>query len=99
MTTSEAESAISTSEIGTPLDYTSDVYQVYFELSDAQGIARHIIADFLGESRASGIASLAHGYVVSLPIQCVPDVVRRLSAQNIAIYQVVRYAKTTACWS
>jgi hypothetical protein len=42
---------------------------------------------------------LAHGYETELPIQCVPDLVRLLSAENIAVYQVVRYAKTNGVWA
>ncbi len=42
---------------------------------------------------------LAHGYETELPIQCVPDIVRLLSAENIAVYQVVRYAKTNRVWA
>jgi hypothetical protein len=37
-------------------------------------------------------------YEAELPIQCVPEIVKLLVAENIAVYQVVRYAKTTATW-
>lgn len=87
-----------TSEIGTPRDYSSDVYRVYFEVPDPSGIAGKIIADFVGSERAAAIVALAHGYEVELPIQCVPEIVRLLAAQNIAVYQVVRYAKTNGVW-
>ena len=94
----DAEPPYETSEIGTPRDYTSDVYRVYFELCDPSGAARKIIADFVGSERAENILALAHGYETELPIQCVPDLVRLLSAENIALYQVVRYAKTNEVW-
>ena len=87
------------SDIGTPKDYSSDVYRVYFEVSDPHGAAGKIIADFVGPHRAASMIVLAHGYETELPIQCVPDLVRMLSAENIAVYQVVRYAKTNGVWA
>lgn len=58
-----------------------------------------IIADFVGPHKAASMIVLAHGYETELPIQCVPDLVRLLSAENIAVYQVVRYAKTNGVWA
>lgn len=87
------------SEIGTPRDYSSDTYRVYFEVPDPHGTALKIIADYLGADRAKSMIVLAHGYETELPIQCVPDIVRLLSAENIAVYQVVRYAKTNRVWA
>lgn len=98
MQNSDADPPYETREIGTPLDYTSDVYRVYFEVRDSNGIAKRTIADFVGHQRAEKIIPLAHGYEIELPIQCVPDIIRLLSAENIAIYQVVRYAKTNESW-
>lgn len=94
-----ADPPYESTEIGTPRDYTSDLYRVYFELPDPSGIAGKIIADFVGSERATSIVALSHGYEVELPIQCVPDIVRLLSAENIAVYQVVRYAKTNGVWA
>lgn len=99
MKSSHAEPPYETSEIGTPLDYTSDVYRVYFEVRDPSGAAGKIIADFVGSERAANIVSLAHGYETELPIQCIPEIIRLLSAENIALYQVMRYAKTNGVWS
>jgi hypothetical protein len=95
----DADPPYTTAEIGTPRDYTSDVYRVYFEVPDPSGIAGKIIADFVGSERAASIIALAHGYETELPIQCVPEIVRLLSAENMAIYQVVRFAKTNKSWS
>jgi hypothetical protein len=95
----EADPPYETRELGMPQDYTSDVYRVYFEVADMSGIARKIMADFVGPARAAGVLALAHGYEVELPIQCVPEIVRLLSAENIAVYQVVRYAKTNGVWA
>lgn len=87
-----------TSEIGTPTDYTSDMYRVYLELADPFQVARRIIANFIGEKWAASLTPLAHGYELELPIQCVPEIVKLLVAENIAVYQVVRYAKTHGTW-
>lgn len=99
MKLTDADPPYTTAEIGTPRDYTSDVYRVYFEVPDPSGIAGKIIADFVGSERAASIIALAHGYETELPIQCVPEIVRLLSAENMAIYQVVRFAKTNKSWS
>ena len=94
----DAKPAYETLEIGTPLDYTNDVYRVYFEVPNATNEAKKIISAFIGAERSETIVTLAHGYEVELPIQCVPEVVRLLANSNIAVYQVVRYAKTNHSW-
>jgi hypothetical protein len=98
MKNNEADPPYETLEIGTPLDYTSDVYRVYFEVREHDGIVLGILTDFVGEDRAKGIIQLAHGYDIELPIQCVPDVLGLLCKENIAVYQVVRYAKSNITW-
>ena len=98
MKNTDAKPAYETLEIGTPLDYTDDVYRVYFEMPDSTHEGKKIISEFIGEARAEKIITLTHGYEVELPIQCVPDVVRLLSLANLAVYQVVRYAKTDSRW-
>jgi hypothetical protein len=98
MKNTDAEPPYETLEIGTPLDYTSDVYRVYFEVREHEGVVKEIISDFLGAERAEKIQTLTHGYEMELPIQCIPDIVRLLTNKNIAVYQVVRYAKTNSTW-
>ncbi len=98
MKKTDAEPPYETLEIGTPLDYTSDVYRVYFEVREHEGVVKEIMSDFLGTKRATKIATLAHGYEIELPIQCIPEVVKLLADRNIAVYQVVRYAKTNSTW-
>ena len=93
MKSTDAHPLYETKEIGTPLDYTDDLYRVYFELMDVDGKAGEIITGFLGAEQIDSIMKLDYGYEVELPIQSVPDIVRELSRHNIAIYQVVRYAK------
>ncbi|MGI9571435.1 MAG: hypothetical protein ACR2PH_17215 [Desulfobulbia bacterium] len=81
--------------IGTPLDYTEGLYRFYFEVQDTDGSAEEIFKKFLGPNRVGCLVRLGHGYELELPIQCAPDVVRRLAKKNIAVYQVVRYAKVS----
>ena len=88
-----------TLEIGTPRDYTSDAYRVYFEVGGHDLGAREIIAEFIGSEKAKGIIAVSHGYEIELPIQCVPEIVQKLVIKNIAVYQVVRYAKTNGIGS
>ena len=83
-----------TSQIGTPRDYTGDLYRVYFEIGEFENSAKKILSKFLGTDDPDKIIKLDHGYEVELPIQCVPDIVRKFAQANIAVYQVIRYAKT-----
>jgi hypothetical protein len=99
MKSTDASPPYETSEIGTPLDYTSDVYRFYFEIGEHEEGAKKIILKYLGPEKSKSLIKLAHGYEVELPIQCVPDIVRELANVNIAVYQVVRYAKTNGIWN
>jgi len=98
MKSTDASPPYETSEIGTPLDYTSDVYRFYFEVSKHDEAAKKIILKYIGPENSNSFIELAHGYEVESPIQCVPDIVRELANGNIAVYQVVRYAKTNGTW-
>lgn len=94
----DADPPYPSTELGTPLDYSEDVYRVYFEVSDPGAITRQLIVDFLGEARGAAIQVLDHGYEIELPIQVVPEIVRLLAVHDVAVYQVVRYAKTKRAW-
>ena len=83
---------------GTPRDYSPDLYRVYFEVAEFEHNARRILCKFPGSDAPGIITELSHGYEVELPIQCVPDIVRELVQANIAVYQVVRYAKVSGTW-
>lgn len=87
-----------TSEIGTPRDYSDDMYRFYFEVGEYQKAAGTIIQNFLGPQNTQSMISLPHGYEVELPIQCIPDLVKELVKGNIGIYQIVRYAKINKKW-
>ena len=84
---------------GTPLDYSSAMYRVYFEVGEHQGMAGQAIEAYLGPERARNLTALPYGYECELAIQIVPDIVRELAKRNIAVYQVVRYAKTKNVWT
>jgi len=83
---------------GTPRDYSEDLYRLYFELIDVDGRAERMLRDFLGPLHAKRVQRLAHGFEFVAPIQCVPDLVRLLTRENIAVYQVVRQEKVEGKW-
>ena len=83
---------------GTPLDYSEQLYRLYFEIPDNDGTAERILREFLGSEHSKRLLRLTHGFEFEMPIQCVPDLVRLLTKENIAIYQIVRYAKVGGAW-
>jgi hypothetical protein len=87
-----------TTHIGTPRDYSEDLYRFYFELIDNNNVARGIIIQFLGEERATNLTAVDYGYEFNIPIQCAPEIVRLLQKRDIAIYQVVRLGKVPGAW-
>jgi hypothetical protein len=98
MKSSDATPPYETLEIGTPLDYTSDMYRFYFEVGVVDDIAETALLRFLGPKRVESLVHLAHGYEIDLPIQVVPDLVQVLVNAGVGIYQIVRYAKTRSVW-
>ncbi|HEY53064.1 MAG TPA: hypothetical protein G4N94_06370 [Caldilineae bacterium] len=96
MKSTDAIPPYETSEIGTPRDYTSDRYLGYFEVGEYQNMARTIIEKYLNAERLARMQILPHGYIVEIPIQITPDIVRNLAEENIGVYQVIRFAKTEA---
>lgn len=84
--------------MGTPRDYSEDMYKFYFEVREWEGDALATIESFVGHSHSKNIIHLEYGYELVMPIQCVPDLVTLLNEKNIAIYQVVRGEKTKALW-
>ena len=99
MKSNDADPPYETLEIGTPRDYTSDIYKVYLEVGKTDDVILNILTDYMGVDKARNIIVLTHGYELELPIQVIPEVVSLLSKKNIAVYQVVRYAKTNSTWS
>ena len=84
--------------IGTPLDYSEDLYRFYLETVDADGTADRVLRDFLGPRHAKRLRRLAHGFEFVAPIQCAPDLIRLLTQENMAVYQLVRQANVEGTW-
>ena len=83
---------------GTPLDYSEDLYAFYVETVDVDGTAERVLRDFLGPRHAERLRRLAHGFEFAAPIQCAPDLIRLLTQENVAVYQLVRRAKVEGSW-
>ena len=86
------------SVIGTPLDYSEDLYEFFLETVDVDGTAERVLRSFLGPRHAKRLHRLAHGFEFAAPIQCAPDLIRLLTQENIAVYQLVRQAKAEGTW-
>ena len=84
--------------LGTPLDYSETVYRFYLEVADCRPATRRLIERFLPRHHAARILDLDYGFELEMPIQSAPDLVRLLSNNNIAVYQLVRLAKTKGRW-
>ena len=74
------------------------MYQFYLELADCGQNSRQLLEEFLPQHHATRIADMDYGFQFEMPIQCAPDLVRHLMGNNIAIYQLVRLAKTKGQW-
>lgn len=68
------------------------------ELADRSPTARGIIEAFLPQHHAARIVELDYGFEFEMPIQVEPDLIRALVGNNIAVYQLVRLAKTKGHW-
>ena len=84
--------------IGTPLDYSEELYRFYLETVDVDGTAERVLRSFLGPRHEKRVRRLAHGFEFAAPIQCAPDLIRLLTQENIAVYQLVRQAKAEGTW-
>tara|TARA_R100001377_G_scaffold25769_1_gene13976 strand:- start:4088 stop:4285 length:198 start_codon:yes stop_codon:yes gene_type:complete len=62
-------------KIGTPKDYSEDMYKIFFELGEWEGIALDILSSFVGDSHSKHILHLEFGYELAMPIQCIPEVI------------------------
>jgi hypothetical protein len=98
MKSTDAAPPYETLEIGTPSDYTNDVYRFYFEVGEHNGLAEKVIKNYLGEENFSCVLELEPGYEIELPIQCVPDLTKELVTEGVGVYQIVRYEKTKNAW-
>lgn len=70
---------------GTPFDYSEDTVPVYFEIADKQS-TKEIMEDMCF---IDNIKDLQYGFEVKIARQQIPEVIRSLSENNIAIYAVI----------
>ncbi|QSS98853.1 hypothetical protein IMZ31_12150 [Pontibacillus sp. ALD_SL1] len=68
-----------------PLDYSGERFPVYFEVADLETAYSTLESlDFIGQ-----IETREHGYIVSITMQQIPEVVRTLAHEKIAIYAII----------
>ncbi|MEP2978241.1 MAG: hypothetical protein ABJO86_02070 [Lentilitoribacter sp.] len=84
--------------IGTPKDYSDTLYKYYLEVAEHEQMAFDTIKELFGMDRLHLITPIDHGYEIIMPIQLAPDLLRNLLNKNLAIYQLVRFAKTSGRW-
>ncbi|WP_462078868.1 hypothetical protein [Luteimonas sp. RIT-PG2_3] len=90
--------------MGTPDDYSDTRHRVYFEIGEHAGVGQRVIERFL-QTRCRDLPGMpeegwrairaGHGYQVDVPIQLVPEIVRALAQDNVAVYQVVRIGESS----
>ena len=85
-------------KIGSPKEYTDDLYRVYFEVGEYENFAADVMTRFLISNpdisySPASLRQQSHGYEVDIPLQLVPEIVRELAKSNVAIYQVIRINK------
>ena len=83
---------------GNLTDYSHTLYLVYFEVAEVNSIAQQVILQHIGADRESSLKKVDFGYEVALPVQVIPEIVRDMSAQGVAVYQVVRKGKLEGLW-
>jgi hypothetical protein len=98
MKSSDADPPREVHAAGTPLDYSENLYTFYLETADVGGTPERVLRDFLGPRHATRLRRLPHGFEFVAPIQCIPEIVRMLTLENIAVYQVVRRARVDGKW-
>ena len=98
MAAADPSNQIDATVLGTPLDYSESLYRFYLEVADCRPATRRLIEEFLPQHHATRLVALDYGFEFEMPIQCAPDLVRLLSSRKIAIYQLVRLAKSKTHW-
>jgi nucleoside-triphosphatase THEP1 len=70
----------------TPKDYTDRKYRVYFEVMDIEEKVKKILASY----SSTPLSEKPYGYEATVAMQMIPEIIRKVAAENIAIYQVIR---------
>lgn len=84
------DTIINTENVGSPNNYSEDLYRFYLEVVDQESTVKNNLSDFLGPAHQGSISDAIYGYEFDMPIQCTPEVVRILSFKNITIDQLIR---------
>jgi hypothetical protein len=98
MKSSDSDSPLERTVSGTPLDYSEDLYRIYIETADVGSSPEQVLRAYLGPEHGKNLRRLLHGFEFIVPIQCVPEIVRLLTLENIAVYQVVRQSRVDGRW-
>lgn len=86
----ENENDLFLKTIGTPKEYSDNLYLVYIELYQTNDEFREIISQ-----HGKITTELEFGYICEVNMQGIPEIARALALKNNAIYQIVRLAKVT----
>lgn len=74
--------------IGSPKEYSEGLYLVYIELYKTNDVFREIIS-----KHCTITTELEFGYLCEVNMQSIPEIIRALSLENHAVYQIVRLVK------
>jgi hypothetical protein len=98
MTSRDADPPSDRHATGTASDYSEDLYRFYLETADLSELPEQILRCFLGPRHAERLRRAPQGFEFVAPIQCAPDIVRQLTLENVAVYQLVRHEKVDGQW-
>jgi hypothetical protein len=83
---------------GTPNDYSENLYRYYLEVMDKNSAVKSILLEFFGPENSDMISCKTFGYEFNIPVQCAPEIIKRLSLANVAVYQLTRIERAAGEW-
>lgn len=92
------------STAGTPRDYRDQLYSVYFEIGEFEGLGKGIIERYLAsnghraDTKSYLLRTVQYGYELEIPMQVIPEIIQALSRERVAVYQVVRTTGPYGNW-
>jgi hypothetical protein len=75
-------------KIGSPLEYSDNLYLVYIEVFKTTDEIHKIIS-----KHGKIVQEIEFGYLCELHMQAIPEITRSMSLENHAIYQIVRLVR------
>lgn len=75
-------------KIGSPLEYSENIYLVYIEVFKTTDEIHEIIS-----KHSKIVQELEFGYLCEVHMQGIPEIARSLSLKNHAVYQMVRLVR------